>query len=110
MAVRKLERGEWEAYFNNFSKNVGAKEALIEIVNPEIGDQEETKWKPLIGLSYDPKDDEFEVALEGLDHLIFKPVEIYIDEDVEGLRAVEVIQEDGTKQIIKIKPVEALPA
>ncbi|WP_456382624.1 DUF5335 domain-containing protein [Persephonella sp.] len=114
MAVRKLEKSEWESYFNEFDKKyregqIPAKEVQIEIVNDEIGDQVETWWQPLIGLAYDPKDDEFEVAAERHDHLIHKPVEVYVDEDVDGLKAVEVIQADGTKHIIKLRTPEALP-
>ncbi len=114
MAVKKLEKSEWESYFNEFDKKyregqIPAKEVQIEIVNDEIGDQVETWWQPLVGLSYDPKDDEFEVAAERHDHLIHKPVEIYVDEDVDSLKTVEVIQEDGTKHIIKLRVPEALP-
>ena len=114
MAVRKLEKSQWESYFDDFDKKyregqVPAKEVQIEIVNEEIGDQVETWWQPLVGLSYDPKDDEFEVAAERHDHLIHKPVEIYVDEDVDGLKTVEVVQEDGTKHIIKLRTPEALP-
>ncbi len=109
MAVRKLEKSEWEDYFNEFDKKyreglIPPKEVQIEIVNEEIGDQIETWWQPLIGLAYDPKDDEFEVAAERHDHLIHKPIEIYVDEDVNGvITAVEVIQADGTKHIIKLR-------
>ncbi|NPA58586.1 MAG: hypothetical protein GXN94_04765 [Aquificae bacterium] len=112
MAVRKLEKSEWEDYFNEFDKKyreglIPPKEVQIEIVNEEIGDQIETWWQPLIGLAYDPKDDEFEVAAERHDHLIHKPVEIFVDEDVDGLKAVEVIQADGTKHIILLRTPEA---
>ncbi len=115
MAVKKLEKSQWEEYFNEFDKKyregqIPAKEVQIEIVNDEIGDQVETWWQPLIGLAYDPKDDEFEVAAERHDHLIHKPVEIYVDEDVDGsIKTVEVIQEDRTKHIIKLRTPEALP-
>jgi hypothetical protein len=109
MAIRKLEKSEWESYFDQLSKKLGAKEVQIEIINEDIGDQVETWWQALTGLSYDPKDDEFEIAAERHDHLIHKPVEIYVDEDVDGVKTVEVIQEDGTKHIIKLRSPEALP-
>jgi hypothetical protein len=35
----------------------------------------------LIGLVYDPQDDIVEVALEGLDHMIHKPRELYVEEE-----------------------------
>jgi len=109
MAVKKLEKSEWEGYFNEVSKKLGAKEVQIEIVGSDIGDQVETEWQPIVGLAYDPKDNEFEVAGEKHDHLIPKPVEIYVDEDVDGLKVVEIIQEDGTKHIIRLRTPPALP-
>ncbi|WP_456401547.1 DUF5335 domain-containing protein [Persephonella sp.] len=109
MGIRKLEKSEWENYFDSLSKKLGAKEVQIEIINEEIGDQIETWWQNLTGLSYDPKDNDFEVAAERHDHLIHNPVEIYVDEDVDGVKTVEVIQEDGTKHIIKLRSPAALP-
>jgi hypothetical protein len=40
----------------------------------------QANWVALIGLVYDPKDDLVDVALEGLDHLIHNPRDIYIEQ------------------------------
>ena len=34
------------------------------------------------------------------DHLIHGPTEIYVDESASGITSVEVVDRDGTKQII----------
>jgi Family of unknown function (DUF5335) len=65
---------------------------------------------PLLGLAYDPKDDLFEVALDGVDHMIPKPREIYLDDDVGGLISIEVVDAEGTRQIIKLRDPLMLPA
>ncbi|HIE59777.1 MAG TPA: hypothetical protein EYH43_03080 [Persephonella sp.] len=109
MAIRKLEKSEWETYFSNWDKKYRdgqfpKKEVQIEIINPEIGDQVETQWQKLVGLAYDTKDDDFEVVAERHDHLIHKPTEIYVDEENGDLKVVEVIQWDGTKHIISLRP------
>ena len=110
MAIRKLEKSQWEDYFNEWDKKYREgvypkKDVQIEIVHPEIGDQVETHWQPLIGLDYDPKDDEFEVAAERHDHLIHKPLEIYVDEEENGdIKVVEVIQDGDYKHIITLRP------
>jgi len=106
--VRKLEKQEWEKFFDNVSKNLGARLVEIEVVNEEIGDQVETEAQPLVGLSYDPKDDEFVVEAEHHTHIIPKPKEIYVEEDIDGLKLVEVIKEDGEKEIIRIKTPQSL--
>ena len=50
-----------------------------------LGDQIEAEWVPLLGLSYDPKDDAFDVMLKGLDHRIAKPSTIYLEDSPVGL-------------------------
>lgn len=67
------------------------------------------KKQPLIGLSYDPKDDEFIITLEQHEHIVPKPKEIAIDEDATGVKAIEVVEEDGTKHILKMIEPLALP-
>lgn len=108
MAVRKLEKSEWESYFDEWDKKyregkLPKKDVKIELVNEDLGDQIETWWQELIGLDYDPKDDIFEVAAERHDHLIRKPTEIYVDEENGDIKNLEVIQWDGTKHIISFK-------
>jgi hypothetical protein len=46
------------------------KQAEIEIAGLVFGDHVAAKWLPLLGITYDPKGDLVEIALEGLDHLI----------------------------------------
>jgi hypothetical protein len=65
---------------------------------------------PLLGISYDPKDDIIEIALEGVDHLIPKPREVYVEENGLELSSLEVIDAEGTHQIIVLKDPMMLPA
>jgi len=44
-----------------------------------------------------------EVTLEGLDHLIAKPCEVYVQDGTMGLESVEIIDADGIKQIVKLR-------
>jgi hypothetical protein len=64
----------------------------------------------LLGITYDPKDDIVEVALEGLDHLIPKPREIYVEDGAEGMMAFEIVDTDDERQIIKLRDPHMLPA
>src|SRR3954470_7501133 len=81
MFNRKLEKAEWESFFNFLSKQLEGKLAEIEIASLKVGDQIEAEWLPLIGITYDPKDDIVEIALEDVDHIINKPREIYFAEE-----------------------------
>ena len=86
------------------------KRAEIEVLSLRLGDQVEAEWLPLLGIVYDPKDDIVEVALDGLDHMIRKPREIYVEDGAQGLLALEIVDADDVRQIIKLRDPLALPA
>ena len=99
MTVRKLDKENWHAFFDFISKLLKGKQVEIEVTSLALGDQVQAEWLPLLGLVYDPKDDLVEVALDGVDHMIGKPREIYLDDELGGLMSIEIIDAEGTKQI-----------
>jgi hypothetical protein len=108
--AKQLEKSQWRAYFDRMSKALVGKRAEIEVASLKLGDQIEAEWLPLLGISYDPKDDIIEIALEGVDHLIPKPREVYVEENGLELSSLEVIDAEGTHQIIVLKDPMMLPA
>ena len=108
--IRKLEKTQWRSYFDTLSKLLEAKEAEIEVASLDLGDQVQAKWLPFIGIAYDSNDDVVEVALDGLDHMIHRPREIYVDDEVGGLTSLEIVDADGVRQIVKLKDQLMLPA
>jgi hypothetical protein len=111
MATRKLNKAEWQAFFDGLSHVLGPKQVEVEVLSLGLGDQIEAGWLPLVGLVYSPKDDTVEVALDGLYHLIKQPREIYVVEEEAGeLLAIEVITADGVRQIVRLKDPLMLPA
>ncbi len=79
MAAQKIDRAEWQTFLDTMSKGLLGMRTEIEVASLAIGDQIEAEWLPLLGISYDPKDDVLEIALDGLDHLIYSPRELYAD-------------------------------
>jgi hypothetical protein len=77
MAVRKLEKTEWRPFFDWVSKGLVGKRAEIEIASLSLGSQIEAEWLPLLGVSYDPKNDILEIAVDGLDHMISRTAQEY---------------------------------
>ena len=110
MATRKLDKKEWRSFFDRLSTTLEGKQAEIEVVSLRLGDQVQAHWLPLLGIAYDPHDDIVEVALEGLDHLIPKPRELYVEEGSGGLVALEIVDSDDVKQILKLRDPLTLPA
>ena len=103
MAVRKLEKDEWQRYFDAVSRHLPAAEVEIEVIGPEIGDQRAVAWVPWHGITYDGNSDVVEVVTDSLDHMIQKPQEIFVDDTDTGISSVEVIDGDGNKQIIRLR-------
>jgi len=110
MTIRKLEKQEWRPFLDVVSKLLEAREAEIEIASLDLGDQELAEWTPLIGITYDPKDDVVEVALDGIDHIIHQPHEIYVDNGARALTSIEIVDANGVTQIVKLKDQLMLPA
>ncbi len=110
MATRKLDKAQWRTFFDGITKMLQGKQAEIEVTSLRLGDQVQAQWSSLLGITYDPKDDILEVALEGLDHLIPKPREIYVADGPEGVTAVEIVDAEDIKQIVKLRDPLMLPA
>jgi hypothetical protein len=110
MTIRRLEKPEWRPFFDTMSKILEAKVAEVEVASLDLGDQTQAEWLPLIGITYDPRDDAVEIALDGHDHMIRKPREIYLDDGAAGLTSLEIVDADGVRQIVKLKDQLMLPA
>ena len=67
------------------------------------GDQIQAEWAPVVGIVYDPKDDVLKMALGGLDHMIPKPREIYVDEGPLGLTSFEAVDADDVRHIVQLR-------
>ena len=107
-STKQLPRAEWKDYFARFTREFlsddRADDATIEVMSPTLGDQFEVSSARLLGLDYDPKEETFEILVEDLDHLVFEPTEIWILEGEPGfVSTIEVVQADGTKQIIYLR-------
>jgi hypothetical protein len=110
MTIRKLEKAQWRPFLDTVSKLLVAKEAEIEVASLSLGDQVQVEWLPLLGITYDPNDDIVEIALDGLDHMIHKPREIYLDNGAGTVTSLEIVDADGVKQIVKLKDQLTLPS
>jgi hypothetical protein len=110
MISRKLDKSEWKPLFDFLSKQLlEGKRAEVEVASLDLGAQVAVKWLPLIGIVYDHKDDVVEVALDGVDHLIYGPREIYLVEDAGLFFSFDVVDANGRHQIVKVKDPLTLP-
>jgi hypothetical protein len=106
----QIDRTEWAPFLDAVTNTLIGKQAEIEVVSLNLGDQIEAEWAPLIGITYDRKNDLIEIALEEMDHLIRSPRELFIDYAVgEVVAAIEIVDNDGNRQIVRFKDPLALP-
>ena len=110
MTILALEKAEWHGYFDRMAKALRGKRAEIEVASLELGDQIEAEWVPLLGVTYDPKSDVLEIALDGLDHRVSKPQRIFVDHGQPGLDSFEVIDHAGIHHIVRLREPLMLPA
>lgn len=108
MSIKEVEKKEWQEYFDEFSKKYLKDEepeyVEITVLDDSAGAQLESNWMPLRGITYDDKNDLLEIELDKLKRLIRHPEKIYVDEADNGwLLSFEVIQRDGTKDIIETR-------
>jgi Family of unknown function (DUF5335) len=100
---RVIARTEWPRFFDSLSNVAVGKRIEIEAASLELGDQIVAEWVPLLGITYDSRDDLLDIALTGLNHLIRRPREIYVHEGPQGVEIVAVVSEDGVKQVLRLK-------
>ena len=111
MTERRLARAEWKSYCDRISKQLEGNRAELRVVGLDLGDHVEAQWRPLLGVVYDPRADFLEIALEGVDHMIYAPRDLVVEETARGLVTIAVIAADERRQILKLRnPLPLTPA
>ena len=100
---------EWKAYFDRLSRALLGKRAEVEVASLDLGDQIVAEWIPLIGITYDSREDLLDVALDRSNHLIRHPRQIVVEEAPAGVASVAVTDSDGLQQIVRLKTPMMLP-
>ena len=115
MINRKVDKAKWKLFFEFLSKQVEGTRAEIEVASLELGDQIEAEWLPLLGITYDHKDNAVEIALEDsdrvvIDHMIKEPREIHFAEEGRHFIGLDIVDLNGAHHIVKLKDPLMLPA
>jgi hypothetical protein len=107
--MRDLPKTEWRRFFDRMSKPLLGKWAEVEVASLDLGDQITAEWVPLIGITYDSRDDLVDVALDRANRLIRHPTAIIVEEAPTGLESVAVIDAEGARHFVKLREPLALP-
>ena len=109
MPTRRIEKNQWQTYFDRVSQQLTTSNIDVEVDAPELGAQQEASHLPVVGFSYDPRDDAFSIVSEDLEHRISRPQEISVREVADDLRAIEVVDFEGHRHIAKLSKALKLP-
>ena len=105
--TKQITPDRMEQYFDGFSKRFLRTEnrtADVEVLGKDLGDQVESEGVRLIGITYEPNTRELEVELETGDLRSYKPKEVWaIEEDDGFIRALEIVRDDDTKEIVRVR-------
>ena len=107
-----LPKQAWKSYFHDMSGVLVGKWVEVEVAALDLGDQILAERLPLLGITYDAKDDLVDVSLGGekqLNHLIRHPGQIEIVEGDGGVRSIAVATTDGTVQVLRLSDPLRLP-
>jgi len=108
--LRKLPRADWRSFFDRMSKVLLGKRVEIEVASLDLGDQIVAEWVPLVGITYDSKDDLLDVALDRANRLIRRPQDIEVEESGGELKSVAVLDAEGVRHVVRLKAPMMLPA
>lgn len=108
MSTKRVSPAEWKTAFDRFTHKYLQDDlpetVTIEVVSPDVGEQFSTRDVTLRGITYDKKSQALEVVLEGEDHLVFRPVEIWVvQNEADGfIDTIDLVRADGTKEIMQL--------
>ena len=109
MGLHKFDRSQWIEVCAAVSVRLLGKRAEIEVVSPVDGILIEAQWLPVIGIAYDPAGDALKIMLDGVDHFVFQPKEMYLDFGLGGVQSLGILDMENAWQIVVLRDPLMLP-
>jgi hypothetical protein len=115
MTTREIERREWPAFFDEFSRGHEGWSVTIERLDPALGDQIEVENQAFQGIVAERKGEPKVIeiftgrtAKESSTHVIETPARIWVEEGGEDAGvAVEIESEDRVKTLLRLQSAGA---
>jgi hypothetical protein len=109
MGIQKFDRSEWSDVCAAISIAVLGKRAEIEVVSPDDGLLIGAQWLPMIGIAFDPVSDKLKIMLDGVDHFVFQPKEMYSDFGSGGIQSLGIRDNHNAWLIVLLRDPVMLP-
>jgi hypothetical protein len=108
--IRRLKEAEWRSYLDRIARALIGRRAAIEIRSPQFSNAIQAEWLRLQGIAYDPRKGILEIAVTGLKDMIRKPRHLVVEEDGGQFAILQIIDQDGLSQIVRLRDEAAQPA
>jgi hypothetical protein len=109
IGLHKLDRLQWTVVCSTLSGALLGKRAVIEVVSPADGVLIESLRPPVLGIVYDAASDALKIMLDGVDHFVFNPKELYMDFALGGIQSLGILDVENAWQIVLLRDPLMLP-
>jgi hypothetical protein len=112
-ATRPLEvipKDAWAPLLDRLSRLLEGKRAEVEVASLGLGEQLESEWAPLVGVSYDHKDDVFSVHVGDIDHLIYRPRSLAVRREGPAVESLAITDGEGSLHLVRFGEPQMLPS
>lgn len=104
-----IPKEAWTRFFDRLSRLLEGKRAEVEVASLGLGEQFESEWAPLVGVSYDHKDDVFSVRVGGIDHLIYRPASLAVRWEGPAVESLAITDGEGALHLVRFGEPQMLP-
>ena len=109
MSGEVIEKAAWRSFFDRLSRVLDGQRAEVEVASLGLGHQIAAEWAPILGFSYDAKDDIMSMAVGGLDPLISRPQAVSSRLHGAAVESLAVTDHAGTLHIVRFREPLLLP-
>ncbi|TFZ04982.1 DUF5335 family protein [Ramlibacter rhizophilus] len=109
MTIRQLEPQQWQAWFDQASRDLGERRATVEVTGTALGHRLVAEHSTLSGMSWEPEAQTLTLFLQGLEHRVLRPRSIHVDEAGVEVSSFEAVDADGVHHIVRLETATALP-
>jgi hypothetical protein len=111
VATKEIPRESWTSLLDGFSRRHEMIPVSVEVVGDDLGDQEEIRDHPLLGITADVRLQEEVISvivrrdkMDHMTHIIDSPERVWLQEDgAPAKEALEVESAGGLKTIIRFR-------
>lgn len=101
--IHEIEKPNLEAYFDDISRFIKYQNVELGVFGLDIGDQIESEWALLDGISYEPKTDTLFVHTKYVDHAIHRPISVIVAESMAKIHSISIKDHEKQSHVLQFR-------